>query len=194
MEGNVLTLVGKPEFQQLQLSIDRDIAAQAQARGCRDPDCDGNLHVGHFERKPRGAPVCEEYCLRFSFCCDEEDCRKRSTPPSVRFLGPKVYISSVVVLVTVLRHGVTPARLKTLQELLSVSRQTVLRWKQWWTKALPRTDFWTAARGLLRDPVQSEQLPASLLDRFSGDLEERLLFLLRFITPLTGGRRWVPVL
>ena len=36
-------------------------------------------------------------------------------------------------------------------------------------------------------PIDIAALPVSLLERFAGDLEERLLSLLRFLGPLTGG-------
>jgi hypothetical protein len=36
-------------------------------------------------------------------------------------------------------------------------------------------------------PVAEEGLPASLLERFAGTLQERLVALLRFLGPITGG-------
>ena len=41
----------------------------------------------------------EEYDRRLSFCCALDVCRKRTTPPSLRFLGRKVYLGAVVVLI-----------------------------------------------------------------------------------------------
>jgi hypothetical protein len=38
-----------------------------------------------------------EHDQRFSFCCAVDGCRSRATPPSLRFLGPKVYIAAIVV-------------------------------------------------------------------------------------------------
>jgi hypothetical protein len=37
-------------------------------------------------------------------------------------------------------------------------------------------------------PIDRERLPASLLERFTGDVADRLVALLRFIGPVTGGR------
>jgi hypothetical protein len=37
-------------------------------------------------------------------------------------------------------------------------------------------------------PVDIAALPASLLERFAGDMTERLIALLRFIGPLSGGK------
>lgn len=65
--------------------IDREVAATAQAGGCRR--CPGRLDHADYPRKPRGGPpdLSAAYDTRTSFCC--ACCRKRLTPPSVRFLG-----------------------------------------------------------------------------------------------------------
>ncbi|HRZ54915.1 MAG TPA: hypothetical protein P5525_05600 [Candidatus Paceibacterota bacterium] len=44
--------------------------------------------------------------VRFSLCCGKEGCRRRNTPPSVRFLGRWVYAGLVVILVA----AMTPLR------------------------------------------------------------------------------------
>ena len=36
-------------------------------------------------------------------------------------------------------------------------------------------------------PLDIAGLPVSLLDRFAGDIEQKLIALLRFLGPLTGG-------
>ena len=87
------------------------------------------MHSASFARQPRGGPAgldaeCER---RLSFCCAAADCRKRLTPPSVRFLGRKVYLGAVVVLPTALRHGTTPWRAARLRELLGVGAKTLAR-------------------------------------------------------------------
>jgi hypothetical protein len=94
-----------------------------------------------------------EYDQRQSFCCAREDCRKRATPVSLRFLGRKVYLGAVVVLISALRCGPTPARMRTLQDLVGVSWRTVLRWRRWWTQTLIDTPFWRAASGTVMPPV-----------------------------------------
>jgi hypothetical protein len=38
-----------------------------------------------------------EYTQRFSFCCAIDGCRSRATPPSLRFLGRKVYCAAIIV-------------------------------------------------------------------------------------------------
>jgi hypothetical protein len=189
MYVSVLAHVKDPAFQKLLLQFDEDLARDARAQGC--PDCDGKLHSAVFPRKPRGIlqPLEPEFCMRFSFCCNTDGCRHRTTPPSIRFVHRKIYLGAVVVLVSALRSGATSFRMKALKELVGVSRQTVLRWQRWWKQVFPQTAFWRAAQGALRSPVEIDGLPLSLLERFSGTPRERLLELLRFLKPLAGGRR-----
>ncbi len=172
------------------LEADREIAAEARAAGCMH--CGGVLHSARFRRKPRGGPpeVGAEAELRCSFCCAEEGCRKRRTPPSLRFLGRKVYYAAVVVVVSAMRHGATPARMRKLREMLGVSRRTVARWRRWWQTTFAESRFWRRGKAALMPPVETMRLPASLLERFTGNDEEtRLVALLRFLGPLTSGAR-----
>jgi len=167
--------------------FDEDLAAEQRAGGC--PRCGAALHSAHYPRKPRGVPreVIPDYGRRLSFCCARQGCRKRATPPSLRFLGPKVYLATVVVLISALRCGPTPARMRTLEERVGVNRRTVMRWRAWWTQTLVDTPFWRAAAGRLMPPVECAELPASLLERFAGAARDRLLGLLRWLSPITTG-------
>jgi len=185
----VLAHLKDPAFQKLLLEFDEDLAREARAQGC--PDCEGKLHSAVYRRKPRGTlqSLEPEFCVRFSFCCDADGCRHRTTPPSLRFLHRRIYLGAVVVLVSALRSGATCFRMEALKELVGVSRQTVLRWQGWWQEVFPRTVFWRAARGGLHAPVEIGALPLSLLEQFAGEARDRVLDLLRFLKPLTGGRR-----
>lgn len=171
---------------ELLFAIDQDLAANARAAGC--PACGGRLHSARYPRKPRGGPadLGPEYDWRFSFCCAAEGCRRRATPPSVRFLGRRVYLGAVVVLVTALQAGITPLRAQRLHELLGVTVRTLTRWRSWWRTTFVATAFWRAVRGRFMPSVTVETLPASLLERFRGpDQRSRLVHLLRFVCPLT---------
>src|SRR6266478_7977922 len=53
--------------------------------------------------------------------------RKRRTPPSFRFLGRKVFLGAVAVLVSAMRQGATAER--QLCELVGVGRRTIARWR-----------------------------------------------------------------
>jgi hypothetical protein len=165
------------------LAIDQEMAATAQAEGCLR--CPGRLHHGDYPRKPRGGPatLSAAYDCRVSFCCAR--CRKRRTPPSVRFLGRRVYLGVVVVLACVLRYGPTPVRAARLRALLGVSADTLTRWHRWWRDAFVRTAFWKAARGHFAQPVDEADLPRDLLARFAGEALAEVIALLRLLSPLT---------
>ena len=184
------TMLGDVQFHELLLAIDRDLAETCRVGGCA---CGGVLHSARYPRKPRGRPkavACRlgrEHDLRFSFCCAADGCRGRETPPSMRFLGRRVYIAAIVVLIAILRSGLTEARCEQLNEIVTVDRRTVERWRRWWREAFTVSPFWRTARARFMPPVAHEQLPAALLDRFTGDEADRLIAALRFLAPLTGG-------
>jgi hypothetical protein len=168
------------------LALDQDLAREAQAAGCRA--CGGRLHSARYPRKPRGGPddLGPSYESRFSFCCAREGCRRRTTPPSVRYLGRRVYLGAVIVLVTAMQAGLTPIRTQRLQELIGVSIRTLKRWRTWWRTTFVATAFWRAAAGRFMPPVRVDVLPASLLDRFGVlDARAQLRGVLRFLSPLT---------
>jgi hypothetical protein len=101
--------------------------------------------------------------------------------PSLRFLGPKVYIAAIVVLIAILRHGVTAPRMRELTEVIGVDRRTVERWRTWWRDSFTATPFWQVARAAFMPPVDQDRLPAALIERFAGDDADRLVALLRFM-------------
>jgi hypothetical protein len=179
-------------FHQLLLACDRDLADTARGAGCKR--CNGVVHSAHYWRKPRGRPcrLGREHDRRFSFCCAVDGCRSRATPPSLRFLGPKVYIAAIVVLIAILRHGATALRMRELTEVIGVDRRTVERWRTWWRDSFTATPFWQVARAAFMPPVDQDRLPAALIERFAGDDADRLVALLRFMGPLTGGRMQAP--
>jgi hypothetical protein len=184
---SIPAFVQDPAFYALCQGLDQDLADQAHTEGC--PVCKGRLDQSHFPRKPRGLPSsCQQYVdERYSLCCARTGCRKRVTPASVRFLGRKVYVAAIVVLVTAMRHGVTRWRQAFLKQVLGVSAETLRRWRVFWQEAFAESDFWKGARGRLMPPVDPVRLPASLLERFEGDQKEQVLLLLRFIQPLLTG-------
>jgi hypothetical protein len=174
-------------FHEQLLVFDRDLSAAAQAAGCGP--CGGALHAAPFGRKPRGGPagLSQDYARRFSFCCSVDGCRKRMTPPSLRFLGRKVYLATVVTLISAMLHGTTPARLTHLAIVPGIDRRTLARWRAWWLSIFTDGPFALIAKATFMLPVDIASLPASLLDRFAGGIAEQLISLLRFLGPLTGG-------
>jgi hypothetical protein len=164
---------------------DDDLAAEARAAGC---ECGGKLHSARYRRKPRGGPIGigDGYDRRWSFCCAEEGCRRRVTPPSVRFLGRKVYLGAVVVVMSALRQTASAMRIASVREYIGVSWRTLRRWAGWWQHDFANSRFWKAAQGRLPPPPPAAAtLPATLLAAFGGDEEARVISTLRFVAPIT---------
>ncbi len=182
------SLLSDARFHNLLLTFDRDLADAARNAGCAR--CSGVLHSARYWRKPRGRAcrVGPEHDRRFSFCCAVDGCRRRATPPSLRFLGRKVYLATIVVLVSMMRHGMTEPRLRQLAAAVGVDRRTVARWQVWWREVFTASAFWQAARASFMPPVDHAGLPATLMARFRGDGANQLMALLRFISPVTAGR------
>jgi hypothetical protein len=180
-------ILADARFHEQLLVFDRDLSATARAAGCGQ--CGGALHAAPFGRKPRGGPpgLGQDYARRFSFCCAVDGCRKRTTPPSLRFLGRKVYLATVVTLISAMLHGTTPARLTRLSVVPGIDRRTLARWRAWWLSTFTESPFALVAKASFMPAVEIVSLPASLLGRFAGDIAEQLIALLRFLGPLTGG-------
>jgi len=178
-------LLSDANFFRALLHCDEDMAATCREAGC--PYCEDVLHSAKYRRKPRGACTAlgDAHAYRFSFCCSANDCRRRTTPSSVRFLGRRVYLGAVVVLASVLLHGASAKRVTRLQELIGVDRRTLERWRAWWLAEFPHSSWWLRARGKLDEPVDEARLPQSLLDCFDGDEASRLFAVLCTIAPIT---------
>lgn len=170
---------------------DADLAEKCQRAGCLK--CGSRLDRSDYQRKPRGGPeeAKEAETWRDSFCCDKEGCRKRHTPPSVRFLGRKVYWGVVVVLMAAMQHGIKPARVEVLRERLGIDPQTLKRWRTWWLTTFVESKFWKEARARFMPLLCQKTLPRSLCEVFQIDRLDRLLQLLQFLRPITTA--WVPV-
>lgn len=173
------------EFFAALVAIDAEIALRAREAAC--PRCGGPLHAGHYERKPRGgrfAEAGEEFSWRFSWCCGREGCRKRTTPPSVRFLGRKVYLEGAVliacVLMPLLEQSAAVARQST-----GIAARTLRRWHAWWQSVFVASALFTELRAHVPD-VDVTALPSALIDSFDGATPRtRLEQTMRFLTPLT---------
>jgi hypothetical protein len=179
-------LLGDATLYEILQRVDEDLAAQARAAGC---SCGGRLHSAVYPRKPRGGPtgLGAGYEHRLSYCCAAEGCRRRTTPPSVRFLGRKVYLGAVVTLVSALRQGPTPTRVRVLQDLFGVGERTLRRWRQWWQQIFAEGSFWRAARGRFMPAVAPGELPRAMAERFGAHTADGLCRLLRFLSPITTG-------
>ena len=171
-------------------AVDEDLAAETRNKGC---PCGGRLHSSNYLRKPRGTPdlLPEPQRLRLSFCCDRDGCRKRATPPSVRFLGRKVYLGVFVILISAMRQGPTPRRVRELSERFGADESTIIRWQTFWREHFPQTPFWKNARASFLAVGEIVSLPYSLVDAFlrHHPPREGWILLLKFLSPSTvpGG-------
>ena len=183
-------LLQDPKLYMLLLQADEERAVKVRTAGCF---CGGVLHSARYPRKPRGVPLQFRQVAhqRWSFCCARSGCRSRHTPPSVFYLGRRVYVGAVMLLGTALRCTVSGQALRELCQVLGVPRATLDRWRAWWQCAFPVTRCWQAARGAFMPPV-SAPLPANLLARFTAaDPLAQLVQTLHFLAPLstvTEGR------
>jgi hypothetical protein len=79
--------------------------------------------------------------------------------------------------------------MRRLKELVGVDRRSLERWRRWWREIFTATPFWQNARAAFMPPVDEKRIPAALLERFSGSsVEKRMIVLLRFLGPITGGQ------
>ena len=179
-------ILNNAKFYQYLFQLDQAIAAEVRAGGC--VHCGGVLHSACYPRKPRGVRTALDasYWIRLSFCCARDGCRRRNTPPSMRFLGRKVYLGIIVILVSALEHGLAGSSRDWLVEHLDLWPQTMGRWRQWWRESFVASRCWREARGRFVPPVNIDDLPGVLLGRLRGqDLCHRLCLLLRLLAPIT---------
>jgi hypothetical protein len=167
--------------------LDRDILTKAQEEGCLH--CGGKLHRSDYPRSPMGvrAEHRHYYERRFSLCCN--DCRKRTTPSSVRFFGRRWYPAPLFMLICILNLGINERRLKAINRHFGivVSKTTWKRWRRWWRERFITTRFWQQNKGLLSPKAHQGYCPRNLFKLFSGTLQEKLTVLLQFLSPMTAG-------
>jgi len=176
-------LTWRPETSFFRDLVEADLRLTEKLRKGRCPHCGGRLDRADYPRKPRGeldraARIME---IRFSLCCAREGCRKRLTPPSLRFLGRKVYYGAWLLVVSAAwLCGVLLGR-----QIRGVPRRTVRRWQQWWQGGFLTTELWRVQRARLMPPVDELRLPLSLLERFADTPVEMIQGTLELLRPLT---------
>jgi hypothetical protein len=167
--------------------IDEDTLATAGRGAC--PHCGDRLDRADFPRKPKGDPRtdCANLAVRRkSFCCRRDGCRRRVTPPQLRFLGRRCYLAAVVVLAAAILNGPTPPRIAAVARSVGAAKSTVTRWLAWWRDSFPVSPLWRERRARLAQPVDEVSLPASLLAVFvaaSAATGDAIGALLRFLLP-----------
>jgi len=190
---NLSAILTNSQLPVILLRFDADLSAQVKARGC--PYCQGPLHQADYERKPRfPTPLDWRCCRRHSLCCGQEGCRRRTLPPSTRFLGRRVYLAILVILVTYLCHGATPRRIDRLAREFGIDPATLARWRRWWREDFPGTPFWRQRRADFFTQASEKKEPlVVLVEHFliapghdpPGAMEARSL--LAFLAPFSAS-------
>ena len=172
------------EFFEMLVRVDEAIVERAAREACAD--CGGPLYRGDFSRKPRGgllARAAETFTRRFSLCCGRDGCRRRATPPSVRFLGRRVYVGAVVVLASAVALAAVTA--SAAVRATGVPARTTRRWLRWWRGSFTtRAPFVQLSARLIPAPDR-RRLPTSLLERLGDDWTDSIAKLLVWLAPIT---------
>lgn len=175
---------GREFFEELE-RLDVECVRRVAGAGC--PFCGGPLHRSDYERKPRGAlfaPAGEDFVERFSLCCGREGCRKRVTPPSLRFLARRVYLGVVVIVASLVAQALGAAR--AILQATKVPARTTRRWLSWWRGPFAATAVFVQLRAALVG-VAVNELPESLVGRLPGSPTEQARAMLEWLLPLTAG-------
>lgn len=175
-------VLGSEFFERL-LKLDAEIAEEVRRGRC--PVCGGPLHRGDYVRKPRparGMAISDAHARRFSLCCGREGCRRRATPPSLRFLGRRVYVEAAVVAACVIARAM--ARARAIWAATGVPARTVRRWRSWWSGPFTSTAVFAqlSARFVVLDPAT---LPSALLKHGTVSVPEGLALIATWLAPIT---------
>jgi hypothetical protein len=172
------------EFFEGLVRIDEAIVERAAQEPCGD--CGGPLYRGDFDRKPRGgllAIAAEAFARRFSLCCGRDGCRHRVTPPSVRFLGRRVYVGAIVVVASAV--ALAAATASTAVRTTGVAARTTRRWLRWWRGPFTTSEPFVQLSARLVPAPDRRWLPASLLERLGGDGAAPIAKLLGWLAPIS---------
>jgi hypothetical protein len=164
--------------------VDAECAEIIHEAGC--PHCHGPLDRADYPRKPRGelGEAAGDYERRCSFCCRVDGCRKRATPPSLRFFGRKVYVAVWVIVASARARSMRLTGPGSPRQVQGVPTRTVRRWLEWWGTVFALGAFWSEAKAFFATPVDVRELPTSLRERF-GSGNVALGKMLRFTSPVT---------
>jgi hypothetical protein len=102
-------------------------------------------------------------------------------------------LGAIVILISAMRQGPSPRRVRELAARFGADRRTIARWQVFWSEHFPQTPFWKVARARLIPLLEIATLPYSLVDAFLGSHRRcrGWTLLLRFLSPITtkGAQR-----
>ena len=179
----------KSSFHAHLVRIDRQLADICANKYC--VYCRGKLHQADYPRSPLGMPQLfrDQYMWRISFCCST--CRKRITPPSVRFFGRRWYPAPIHVFIAIMTSGINKRRIALIEKYfgIAVNESTWRRWRKWWRDEFVVTKFWSHAKGQIppTNEIIQGPFPRVIFNFYRGNTEEKMLLFLPFLSPLTIG-------
>ena len=99
-----------------------------------------------------------------------------SAPPRRRcaFSAARVYLATVVTLISAMMLGDHAGPPGASVGRAGIDRRTLARWRAWWRSTFTDSPFAPVAMAAFVPPVDIAGLPASLLERFAGDIREQL--------------------
>jgi hypothetical protein len=172
------------EFFEGLVAIDEAIVDRAAREPCRE--CGGPLHRGDHPRKPRGGLVAiagEAFSRRFNLCCGRDGCRLRAMPPSVRFLGRRVYLGAVVIVAAAVALVAATAAAGTRST--GVPALTTRRWLRWWRGSFTASAPFLELSARLVPAPERQRIPLSLLERLADKHPAAVAKLLAWLAPIT---------
>jgi hypothetical protein len=96
-------------------------------------------------------------------------------------------LSAIIIVISAMRQGPTPRRVRELSTRFNADRRTIARWQVFWREHFPQTPFWKIERARLIPLVEILTLPYSLVDAFllRHSPCRGWTLLLRFLLPIT---------
>jgi len=182
----LFNILKRTEFFKILFLIDVDMAERFRPKTCSK--CGARLHRGNYLRSPYGLPknIPDQWLIRHSFCCSNRRCRKRSLPPSCRFLGRKVHWSAVILVAVALRRN-KGYSINKLKEKFNVSRHTIKRWITYFKEAFPDSHRWKKIKGQIGIPISHDDLPGTVIHFFIRHSKNTWFGLINAIKFLSGG-------
>ena len=166
----MIPLPGDAVYCQELFVIDQQACSAMKDFPC--PDCGSVLDIANIPRKLRDGP--EGVTVRFGLCCRKDGCRARFWPPSVRFMGRKIYSALTLVLALDFHKSLG----------LAISPRTLARWRQFWKDRLTESSPFmrrARSRGLLQIPNVGST-PKAILAVFGFPDPASILPALKFFT------------